>query len=396
MKTIAVFCMPLRGHFQRMKVVVAGLAKMGHAVHVFTAAAFRDEVERAGARFVDLGRYPLDAADSDSYPISCRFVSFAATYAEQLLDDLGRLAPSVIVYDSFAVIGLVLGRLSGIPYVCVCAGGQHAASVPNPPLDGRPRVISGACHEAVERLKALGIAEATPFLYLGGKSPYLNLYCETAAFLEGEDRAALEPIAIVGSVSPDPVTESMSPSGTRRVYVSFGTVVWRYFSAQALAALETLAGVFEALPVKVAVGLGGTAIGAAARARIQRPNVQIESYIDQWRVLSQSDVFITHHGLNSTHEAIYHGVPMISYPFFADQPKRAEKCRALGLAVPLVSEVRGRVSPGDVRAALEWVEAAGEALAQRFAEARVWEEQAIAARGAVFEKIAALSEPPHG
>ena len=56
--------------------------------------------------------------------------------------------------------------------------------------------------------------------------------------------------------------------------------------------------------------------------------------MDQWAVLGETDLFVTHHGLNSTHEAIFNRVPMLSYPFFWDQPGLAAKCQAFGIARP--------------------------------------------------------------
>ena len=49
-------------------------------------------------------------------------MTFAAHYAAPLLDEVARLAPAVIVYDTFAVIGRLVGRQLGVPYVNVCAG----------------------------------------------------------------------------------------------------------------------------------------------------------------------------------------------------------------------------------------------------------------------------------
>ncbi len=63
-------------------------------------------------------------------------------------------------------------------------------------------------------------------------------------------------------------------------------------------------------------------------------------------------MFVTHHGLKSTHEAIWQRVPMISYPFFGDQPALAALCQRLGLAVPLVPDVMGAVRSADVRHAV--------------------------------------------
>lgn len=46
-------------------------------------------------------------------------------------------------------------------------------------------------------------------------------------------------------------------------------------------------------------------------------------------------LFITHCGLMSTQEAIYHGIPIISMPFFMDQHSLTRKLSKKGVAVPL-------------------------------------------------------------
>lgn len=44
-------------------------------------------------------------------------------------------------------------------------------------------------------------------------------------------------------------------------------------------------------------------------------------------------VFITHGGTNGIYEAIYHGVPMVGIPMFADQPDNMVHMKAKGAAV---------------------------------------------------------------
>ena len=43
-------------------------------------------------------------------------------------------------------------------------------------------------------------------------------------------------------------------------------------------------------------------------------------------------LFITHGGLFSNQEAVYHGVPFIVFPIFADQPLNAQKAHDDGYA----------------------------------------------------------------
>jgi len=137
------------------------------------------------------------------------------------------------------------------------------------------------------------------------------------------------------------------------------------------------------------ISLGGADLGDQAK-RIVRPNVRVESYVDQWQVLQTASVFLTHHGLNSTHEAIFHQTPMISYPLFADQPPLAARCQEFGLAVPLVESLRDPVTPDDIGAALAHVAADRVAIGARLAEAARWELATIDERPTVIERVVDL------
>jgi UDP:flavonoid glycosyltransferase YjiC (YdhE family) len=143
------------------------------------------------------------------------------------------------------------------------------------------------------------------------------------------------------------------------------------------------------LDVDLVVGLGGHR-AAATRAALDAPDVRVVEFADQWTALREADIFITHHGLNSTHEAIFHEVPMLSYPLFADQPLLARRCQELGLAIPLVDRPRAPVHPARLRAALRRIADERGAFARRLADARAWELRTIAGRGAVLDRMLAL------
>jgi UDP:flavonoid glycosyltransferase YjiC (YdhE family) len=262
-----------------------------------------------------------------------------------------------------------------------------------------PRVsISPACHAAIEKLRSEhGVADASPFSYLGCVSPHLNLYPEPAHFLAEEDRRAFEPLAFFGSVAPD-IREALpgqSPfsaaRGRMRVYISFGTAIWRYHAGVALAAMTCLSDVFSERGAEVVISLGNYPADAAARRRIERPNVRVETFVDQWAALKDADVFVTHHGLNSTHEAVFHQVPMLSYPFMGDQPAMARCCQDLGLAVALSETSRAPLKADTVHRQIDKVASSRESLSFRLAEARTWEIDAIEGREAVLDRMLALA-----
>jgi UDP:flavonoid glycosyltransferase YjiC (YdhE family) len=52
-------------------------------------------------------------------------------------------------------------------------------------------------------------------------------------------------------------------------------------------------------------------------------------------VLAHTDVFITHVGANSMHEALFYGVPLVCVPHFGDQPQNAHRVVAEGAGVLL-------------------------------------------------------------
>jgi UDP:flavonoid glycosyltransferase YjiC (YdhE family) len=399
---VAVFAMPLLGHLSRVLPVVSELCRAGAAVHVFGDLPARPAVERAGGRFTNLfaGR-PVEGVDHESLPMSVRFVTFAGRHADDIVREVAAIRPSLVVHDTFAVIGRVVAFHLGVPRVNLCAGhnlvpSRILAALPN----DVPPVISRACRDAVDVLRARhGIPDASPFSYVDDVSPDLNLYAEPPQFLPLEARARFEPLAFFGSLQPDvqdAAATEPSPFGAGsaskpfRVYVSFGTIIWRFFAREALDAMETIADVVASMPDACAlVSLGGSEPTGRA-AGFVRHNVRVESYVDQVQALRHSSVCVTHQGLNSTHEAVYHGVPMVSYPFFWDQPDLAARCEALGLAIPLVRGLRQPVSTECVRSAFARVVADRPRLASRLAEAKAWELDVVRARPAMVRRALEL------
>ncbi|XP_066567100.1 UDP-glucuronosyltransferase 2A1-like isoform X3 [Amia ocellicauda] len=67
------------------------------------------------------------------------------------------------------------------------------------------------------------------------------------------------------------------------------------------------------------------------------PNTRVYDWIPQNDLLGhpKAKAFITHGGTNGIYEAIYHGIPMVGIPMFADQPDNMVHMKSKGAAVVL-------------------------------------------------------------
>jgi MGT family glycosyltransferase len=400
-RRVVAFTIPGEGHLNRMLPMVAGLSAMGIPVDFFAHEMARSRIERTGARFVDLyaGR-DMDVPDGTSLPVPMRNVSFAGYWGDEIAREVAALRPGLVLHDTFAVIGRVVAFHLRLPRVNMRSGHNLEPKRALAALMASGAVmISDACLRSVEILKERhGIADASPFSYFTDDAADLNICSEPPEFLPPEERTAFEPLDFFGSFwpgedRPPPPAEPFGPEAADklRVYAGLGTAALMMCPAEAMALLSVVAEAIAADPsVSGLISLGSRQVAAADRARLERPNVRVEPYVDQVAVLEHASVFITHNGLNSTHEAIVHGVPMISCPLFGDQPALAARCRELGLAVPLAPAAGMLPTAADVRRALDRVRAEEAALRARLAEAQGWEHAVMERRPAVLRRVAAL------
>ncbi len=399
MTTAAVLCMGGRGHVQPLLPLVRGLVARGIPVVALSRESFRPAFEEAGASMRDLyaGR-ALEETDPSSSPLPVRFVSFAGAHAESVAAELAALGTSLVVHDTFTVVAPVAARILDVP--CVNVLPNHGL-VPGRALADAasdPRVsLSEACRGAVARLRNTHrLRDASPFSYLAATSPFLNLQPEPTEFVSPESRAELSPLECWSALPDRDEPESPAPRThvgrePRDAWVAFGTGVFRYFANEAARALASIADVLGAEGWRVRIGLGGQDVPAGLLDRLRASGAVVEHDPDQWRELASADVFVTHHGLNSSHEAIYHRVPMLSCPFFGDQPALAHACQSFGLALPITGGPAGAVEPDRLRSALRRISGDREEFAARLDAARAWEVRTLQDRPRVLDRIVNLA-----
>src|SRR5215468_3704175 len=162
---IVAFCMADAGHFQRIRALTGDLHEHGASVHVFTHRRFQAEVEQAGGIFSDLfARHQVDDADDESWPNPVRYVTFAGRYADEIRADVEALQPSLVMHDTFAIIGQVVAVALKLPRIGVCAGHAVVPERFRAIMRTHPRVkISARCLAAVDVLRdRYGIEDASP------------------------------------------------------------------------------------------------------------------------------------------------------------------------------------------------------------------------------------------
>lgn len=64
-------------------------------------------------------------------------------------------------------------------------------------------------------------------------------------------------------------------------------------------------------------------------------NFKVYNTVNQIEVLQNTDVFITHCGMNSVNESLYYGVPMVLFPKHSEQKLVADRTAKLGAGVLL-------------------------------------------------------------
>jgi len=334
--------MMLDSHFSGTLELVHQLAKTPAKVRIWSELSFAPVAQQFGFEFADLyWDRPLESADNISLLRAIRYVSFAATYADHLVEEVRSWAPQIVLVEGFALIGRLVAERLNLPWVLVNAShlinGEDQRRIVRSEY---PSLISPQCLAAVKRLREdYGLANASPYSFISDPSPWLNVHLEPAEWVTPDQRRKATDIVFFGSLNATSLQQKKSYGrrpGKTAVYASFGTVMARYWPEETFNALHSLAvAVSHFSGVRLTIGLGGLAMDPAKIARLEKLGAKIINFADQLDELANHDIFVTHHGLSSTHEAIAQKIPMLSWPFVNDQPDLAAMSQHFGLAIAI-------------------------------------------------------------
>jgi UDP:flavonoid glycosyltransferase YjiC (YdhE family) len=321
---------PSSGHLHPLLPLAHALAAAGHEVAVASGGDAVAAVAETGLVFVEAGRRePEIVAEAiarmpDATPAERGIAMFATIAAPALVDDLlpqlDRLAPEVVVHEEGEWGGPVVAAMAGVP---------SAAHGWGSPLwtEHELRTIDVATaplwrHHGVEPASPGGLFD---HLYLDACPPVLQ--AQNAERVARRQTLRFRPFDS-GHELPSWFD---ALDGRPLVYVTLGTVPAFNTAPETLAAVkEALAA--EAVDVVITVGKNND-----PRELGPLPsNVRAERYLPQAKVLARCAVAITHGGAGSTIAALSLGLPVLVLPRGApSQHRLAARCAETGVGLAL-------------------------------------------------------------
>jgi len=348
MGRIVYFSLPAHGHINPTLPVVKELVRRKHQVLYYSTERFRPAIEETGAQF---DSYCAQFSMPERGPGAFQHVS---TTLETLLDltcavlehhveAVRRLRPTHIMYDSFAPWGRFVAQILRLPSI---------ASIPSILVDGDivtrygqdpgippedPRLTPQWHAEFQTRCASLliyGLSKPPPpsqllQTYGDFNMVYTSRFFQPAAKTFDERRFKfVGPCFEFRAGAPPFPYERLD--GRPLVLISLGTVYSnqpQFFRK----CLEELADT----PWQIVLSTGGN-LSIADFGPLPE-NFIVRSFVPQLELLRRCTAFVTHAGMNSVQEALYHGVPLVMAPQAADQFWISARAAELGAGLVLGS-----------------------------------------------------------
>ena len=335
MANIVFFCIPAHGHTNPTLGVVRELVKRGHHVRYYSYEMMREKIEKTGAEFVACDGFdceqkltPKDAARIGKDLAFSTHVLVETTLAldEMVCKDMEEMRPDCIVADSMAVWGKAVAKKLGIPFVSsttTFAFNQHSAKImKQSPMQLIAMLLAmPKINRDLKRLQDRGYPIQN-ILDIIQNDEFTDTIVYTSPEFQPCSETFSDKYAFVGP-SIRSAGEAVEKTRDVLVYMSMGTV-----NNDMLPLYKRCIAAFAGTPYQVILSVGSM---VPMEAFGQLPeNVSVYPSVDQIAVLQKADVFISHCGMNSVSESLYHAVPLVMLPQTSEQQGVALRVTQVG------------------------------------------------------------------
>ena len=314
------------GHINPTIRVVQELTSRGEEVVYFTIEDFQERIEKAGATVRTIEGEKFIKA----------FISGGRNNFLERINGLLRTADIVIpkvleqiegehfdymIHDSMFGCGYLLAQILKLPAINSCTSFAQAKQSFDLMFEQLSKNIPSETYAEFQRLKE-GVEEKYGVEI---HSPY-EVFCNPALLTIVYTTREFQPLgdefdptykfigpSIVSSLTHEDDYDLTAIMEKKPIYISLGTVF-----NQAIDFYKLCFEAFGNTEHTVVLSIGGK-IQAWDLGDIP-DNFIVKNYVPQTEVLKHTKLFITHGGMNSVHEGLYYGVPLIVIPQGADQP----------------------------------------------------------------------------
>ncbi len=351
MSKIVFFCIPAHGHTNPTLGVVRELVGRGHEVWYYSYEAFREKIEAAGAKFIACDTYdmeqnlkPEDAARvGKDLAFSTRIlVDTTLALDDMVCKAMEELQPDCIVADSMAVWGKAIAKKLGIPFVSsttTFAFNKHSAQIMKQSMGELFRMIFSmpSINKDMKRLQDKGYPINSILDIIQNDE-----FTDTVVYTSPEFQPCADTFSDKYAFVGPSIRESESTFVKEReklIYISMGTV-----NNNLMKLYRNCIQAFKDTEYQVLMSVGNL---ADVEALGELPsNISVQRHVDQIAVLEKADVFLTHCGMNSVTESLYHKVPVLMYPQTGEQGGVANRVEQLNAGVRLKKNTADMIRSG--------------------------------------------------
>ena len=354
MSKIAFFCIPAHGHTNPTLAVVSELVRRGNEVWYYSYDSMKEKIESAGARFISCDKYDMQMqlAPADGVRISTDLAFATKVLVETTLAvgkgieaEMLAWKPDCIVADSMAVWGKAIARKLGCPFVSsttTFAFNKASAKTMKQSPGSLFKLFAsmGKINRDVKRLRENGYPIKNILDIIQNDNDTDTIVYTSPEFQPCAETFSEKYLFVGPSIREEQAAgrrDRENQEGERKqVYISLGTVNNDKcgFYQNCMAALRDM-------PIDVVISVGEM-LELEKLGKIPG-NMRVERYVNQIEVLQNTDVFLTHCGMNSVSEALYFRVPLVLFPQTAEQQSVAARVHELGAGVYLKAADAGAV-----------------------------------------------------
>jgi zeaxanthin glucosyltransferase len=319
--------LPLSGHVNPMAAVAQSLSRLGHEVAWVGSESFLRPALGPDALVYPIPlRVHRGQADLGMAATKSRWAGYIVPHAKYTLPGVEQAVtefqPDVLVVDQHAVAGAVMAHKYGLVWASVAPTTMEL----NRPFLALPKVEAWIGEQMAKVWTMAGLPGLPPHDLRF--SPYL-LVAFTGVALTGEltypDNAELVGAAVTER-APDPnfPWEWLDPD-RRHVLITVGTLSMDSATVFYRRAVEALSPLGDRLQAVIVAPEG--VITDPPEHILVRPRVPV------LELMPKLDAVVSHGGLNTVCEAMFHGVPLVVAPIKGDQAINAAQVERAGAGI---------------------------------------------------------------